>query len=91
MASAPGGPEFYGPGKGYSVFAGRDATFGLATMNLVPDTWPAPGAAPAYTPTQLETLANWATKFAGKYQVKGWLAGGKYKDEASLRAWMARA
>ena len=89
MASNPSGADFYGPGKNYAVFAGRDATFGLATMNLEPHTWPAAGA--AYTPTQLETLASWASKFNSKYAVKGWLAGGKYRDAAALRERLASA
>jgi len=86
MASHPTGPDFYGPGKGYSVFAGRDATFGLATMSLNPAEWPAGGAAAAaLTPSQLETVASWAAKFNSKYEVKGWLAGSQVKDAAALR------
>ena len=83
MASHPTGPDFYGPGMGYSCFAGRDATFGLGTMSLNPADWPA--GETAYTAAQLETIANWAAKFNGKYAVKGWLAGSKIKDAAALR------
>ena len=84
MASHATGREFYGPGKGYAVFAGRDATYGLATMSLDPAAWPPSGAA-AYTASQLDTIASWATKFQSKYEVKGWLAGSGIKDVETLR------
>ncbi len=68
FSSHPTGPAFYGPGGGYSAFAGRDATFGLATMNLEPATWP---AAAEFTDAQKETLAQWTGKFLEKYAIRG--------------------
>ena len=71
MSSARG---FYGPGAGYNIFAGVDATYGLAHMNLEPATWKAPGS---YTldAQQKGTLGDWVKKFLGKYPVKGYLSG----------------
>ena len=68
FSSHPTGPAFYGPGGGYSVFAGRDATFGLATMNLEPATWP---ATVEFTDAQKDTLAQWVLKFNEKYTIRG--------------------
>jgi membrane-associated progesterone receptor component len=84
LASHPTGRDFYGPGQGYSVFAGRDATFGLATMSVDPSTWPAAGSC-SFTSAQQETLASWAARFGSKYRVMGWLAGSTIKDAAALR------
>jgi len=75
MASHPTGPDFYGPGKGYSIFSGADATIGLATMNLKPAEWAATPHA-ALTGEQLTTLNGWATKFLEKYTVVGSLVDG---------------
>ena len=75
MSSHPTGPDFYGPGKGYGIFAGADATVGLATMNLKPTEWAATAFADL-TRDQVSTLDNWATKFLEKYAVVGALVDG---------------
>ncbi len=75
MASHPTGVDFYGPGRGYGIFAGADATVGLATMNLKPAEW----GATAYgdlTADQRSTLAGWTSKFLEKYAVVGALVAG---------------
>ena len=66
--------QFYGPGTSYSIFAGVDATYGLACMNLDPETWKAPGTY-KLDATQQNTLKDWVNKFLGKYGVKGYLVG----------------
>ncbi len=69
------GRDFYGPGGGYSCFAARDATIGLATMNLEPATWAGRTVA-ELTPAHRETLDSWVAKFMVKYKVVGCLKDG---------------
>ena len=59
------GREFYGPTGGYHCFAGRDATFGLATMNLTPAEWEGKTAADV-SPSQREVLDNWIARYREK-------------------------
>lgn len=59
------GKEFYGPGAPYSVFAGKDATFGLATMTLTCD------ATVPLNSEQLYAVEAWQDKFDEKYPVVG--------------------
>jgi len=73
VTSHPSGRDFYGPGCGYNIFAGKDATIGLSTMQLDPAKWDVPLA--SLTPAQRETLAQWVGKFMAKYEVRGCLRG----------------
>jgi membrane-associated progesterone receptor component len=75
MASHESGPSFYGPGQAYSIFAGLDATIGLATMNTKPSEWAATPLA-AITSDQRTALDSWTTKFLEKYAVVGSLVNG---------------
>ncbi len=88
VTSHPSGRDFYGPGCGYHVFAGKDATIGLSTMELDPTKWGAPQS--SLTPKQLETLAQWVSKYLAKYEVRGCLSGsGAHGSLPALRAKLA--
>eukprot|EP00128_Syssomonas_multiformis_P005299 Colp12_sorted_trinity150504_noHs@13586 len=66
------GMSFYGPGGPYSVFSGRDATMGLATMSTddkVLDN------KRDLTAQETETLESWINLFETKYGCVGWVAG----------------
>jgi len=58
---------FYGPGAAYGVFAGKDASRGLATMEIeykgadISD----------LSGSQQVTLDEWAQKFESKYPIVG--------------------
>lgn len=65
------GRDFYGPGGPYHVFAGRDATCGLAKSSL--DAAALDGDAADLSAQEQETHIQWFTKFAGKYDEVGWL------------------
>ncbi len=75
MASHESGPAFYGPGEGYAIFAGVDATIGLATMNLKPAEWPKVPFA-SLSSEQLKTLDDWTAKYIQKYTIVGSLLDG---------------
>lgn len=75
MASNATGPSFYGPGGGYALFAGVDATIGLATMNLKPAEWSATVLS-SLSSEQRKTLDDWTAKFIQKYAVVGSLVDG---------------
>ncbi len=88
VTSHPSGRDFYGAGCSYNVFAGRDATIGLSTMQLDPAKWDAPLA--SLTSAQRETLAQWVEKYLAKYEVRGCLAGtGAHGTLPALRAKLA--
>ncbi|KAK4687166.1 membrane-associated progesterone receptor component, partial [Tremellales sp. Uapishka_1] len=61
--------EMYGPGAGYNVFAGKDASKGLGMSSLdVKD------AIPDYTglnEAQMKTLDQWQTFFQKRYNIVG--------------------
>jgi len=64
------GRELYGPGGGYSILAGRDATRCLGTMSLEPEalddlTWLPDDS------DEEQTLTQWRTKLKEKYPVGG--------------------
>ncbi|KAK9817230.1 hypothetical protein WJX72_011430 [[Myrmecia] bisecta] len=63
------GSDFYGPGSGYHIFAGKEASRALALMSLKQED--CTGNLEGLTEAQLETLASWEAKFALKYQVVG--------------------
>jgi membrane-associated progesterone receptor component len=67
-----GGYEMYSEGSSYHVFAGRDASRGLAKMSLSPEDC-ASSDLSDLTPAQLKTLDEWVNKFAvvRKYPVVG--------------------
>jgi len=91
MSSHPSGPSFYGPGAGYGVFAGRDATIGLGTMQLDPSAWTKTTAA-ELSLAEKDAVANWVEKFRGKYAVVGFLNDGAAPTtvaQARERGWVA--
>ena len=61
---SPAGNDFYGPGAGYNVFAGRDASIGLATMELDPAKWaPAgPRLVASLSLSEVDTLNSWVSR-----------------------------
>merc|ERR1712086_452542 len=64
--------HFYGPGSGYAIFAGCDATRGLATSSLDPSTvYEKPGETSDLTHEQMQTLAKWIVTFQKKYKCVG--------------------
>jgi len=86
MSSHEGGPAFYGPGGGYAVFAGRDATVGLSSMELDPAKWTRTAVA-QLTAAERDTAADWVGRFRGKYTIVGVLIDGAHpRTLAELRA-----
>jgi len=63
-------PDFYGPGSGYHVFTGRDASRALATMQLKEEK----SNIDDLTEIQVKTLADWAKKYLEKYPIVGVLS-----------------
>ncbi|KAG6543562.1 hypothetical protein Mapa_015056 [Marchantia paleacea] len=61
--------DFYGPGKPYAVFAGKDATRALAKMSTkAEDVSP---SLEGLTEKEIGVLDNWEKKFVTKYPVVG--------------------
>jgi len=75
MSSHESGPAFYGPGGGYSVFAGRDASIGLATMETDPAKW-AKVSVGELSAAQRDTLSDWVQRFRLKYDIVGFCNDG---------------
>ncbi|KAJ2102408.1 hypothetical protein GGI16_003222 [Coemansia sp. S142-1] len=71
------GASFYGPGNGYSVFAGRDSTVGLARGSLLRSDMPGPGDAPTtldkLSETEKKAVLDWEEKLKKKYPIVGML------------------
>ncbi|KAJ2003184.1 hypothetical protein H4R26_003206 [Coemansia thaxteri] len=69
------GAAFYGPGKGYSIFAGRDCTIGLARSSLLRDVLPGPDDAPTniddLSESERDTVMHWQQRLDAKYPVVG--------------------
>jgi membrane-associated progesterone receptor component len=63
-------PDFYGADGPYGVFAGRDASRGLATMNLDPQPaeW---DALEGLGNQEKETMEGWHETFSAKYPIRG--------------------
>lgn len=73
------GAGFYGPGKGYAVFAGREASRPLGKMKISAEE--ANAGWSNLTPEHLKTLDEWFAKFESKYPVVG-----KFEPDAEFEA-----
>lgn len=65
------GRAFYGPGSGYHLFTGRDATYGLATSCLDPQKQD--GDISTLSQAEKDTHVQWYEKYASKYPIVGTL------------------
>lgn len=65
------GRDFYGPGGPYHVFAGRNATCGLAKSSVDPSL--VEGDVTSLTATEKDTHAQWYAKYESKYPKVGYL------------------
>ncbi|KAL3138698.1 hypothetical protein ABBQ32_006452 [Trebouxia sp. C0010 RCD-2024] len=63
------GRDFYGPGAGYHIFAGKEVSRALAKMSLVDED--CNDKLEDLTKHQLDTLGDWESKFQEKYKVVG--------------------
>lgn len=70
------GKDFYGPGGPYHVFAGRNASHGLATSSMDPDT--VEGDISNLTASEKDTHMGWYNKYASKYTIIGFLVPNDY-------------
>lgn len=70
------GRDFYGPGGPYAAFSGRDATMGLATMEVDPAKWGPRRTSAELSAAEADTLASWVARFRTKYRVVGFLNDG---------------
>ncbi|EPZ33159.1 cytochrome b5 [Rozella allomycis CSF55] len=61
------GSQFYGPGAPYGVFAGKDATYGLANNKVEINK----DEAEELSESQKKTAKEWQTLFEGKYELVG--------------------
>lgn len=72
------GKDFYGPGGPYSIFAGRDASRGLAKHELsddmVKDTW---DDISDLSELEMQELQGWFESFTFKYPIRGNLVKSK--------------
>ncbi|CAN8063742.1 unnamed protein product [Agarophyton chilense] len=63
--------DFYGPGCPYHVFAGKNATHGLATTSTDPEK--VTGDLSNLTEAQKDTHMQWHAKYSVKYPIVGYL------------------
>lgn len=75
MSSHETGPSFYGPGGAYGVFAGRDGTVGLATMQTDPTQWQKTSAE-ELSASEKDVVHDWLMRFRNKYTLLGSLRDG---------------
>lgn len=73
------GLAFYGPGSGYHLFAGRDATYGLSTSCLDPEKQD--GDISTLTASQKDTHIQWYEKYSAKYPIVGFLVPDDYVEQ----------
>lgn len=66
------GSSFYGPGGAYHVFAGKNASLGLAKVNTDPAS--VSGPIDDLTPSERDTLFQWYEKYLQKYEIIGQLS-----------------
>ena len=66
------GKAFYGPGGSYHIFAGRDASRGLAKMSLEVKDVDDPSIDDLNL-SEIDAMNNWAEKLAAKYPIVGHL------------------
>ncbi|XP_068701874.1 membrane-associated progesterone receptor component 2-like [Montipora foliosa] len=77
------GKDFYGPGGPYSVFAGHDASRGLATFSVGPDAVKAEcDDLSDLNSMQMDSLREWETQFMEKYDMVGRLLKPDEKHQA---------
>lgn len=79
VTSHPSGIDFYGPGKSYHIFAGRDATVPLGRMEIKEDLCNRVELWETLTTDQRKVLADWIKKFRSKYTFVGTLRGSAEK------------
>ncbi|KAA8498724.1 Membrane-associated progesterone receptor component 2 [Porphyridium purpureum] len=66
-----GASSFYGPGGPYNLFAGRDASFALATGCLDPAIVDLEKNTDDLSPQEIQQLMGWYKKFQDKYPKAG--------------------
>lgn len=64
-------PDFYGPGKAYSKFAGRDCSLHLATVKVGQER--ANQAWMDLPEKDMKVLDDWEEKYQQKYDCVGWV------------------
>lgn len=70
MSSHETGPSFYGPGGAYGVFAGRDASIGLASMQTDPAQWKRTSVT-ELSASERDIVYDWLIRFRNKYTIVG--------------------
>lgn len=76
------GVEFYGPGKAYGVYAGREVSRSLAKMSL--EEQDCNGDLSDLTEKEMGVLEQWESKFAAKYPVLGHVVPSLVLNHTSL-------
>ena len=73
------GSDFYGPGGPYHLFAGKNATHGLALSSTKPEE--VTGDLSKLTASQKDTHMQWYEKYVSKYPIVGYLVPDGYVQE----------